>query len=74
MSTILSAKRALRGLLRIVFSRTMLIVLLLVLNIGLTLSFCFGLIRGLYVFLGSMAAFTLVVELIILNSREEVAM
>ena len=53
------------------FSRTMLIVLLLSFNIALTLSFLFGFIQGLSLFLGSMAAFTAVVELLILNSRDD---
>ena len=59
-----------RGLLRMVFSRTMLIVLLLLLNFGLVFSFLFELIQGIPILFGSMVVFTAVMELYVLNSRD----
>ena len=60
-----------RGLLRLIFSRTMLITLLLLFNFALMFFFLFELLQGLPLLFGSIVVFTAVMELIILNSRED---
>ena len=61
-----------RGLLRFIFSRTMLITLLLLFNFALMFFLLFELLQGLPILFGSIVVFTAVMELIILNSREDV--
>lgn len=61
-----------RGLLRFIFSRTMLITLLLLFNFALMFFVLFELLQNLPVLFGSVVAFTAVMELVILNSREDV--
>jgi cardiolipin synthase len=61
-----------RSLLRIVFSRTMLITILLLLNLFYLFSICFDLFRFVPLLFGSIVAFTAVMELIVLNSRDDV--
>ena len=60
-----------RSLLKVLFSRTMIIASLLILNFALVFSFVFDLIQGLPVLFGSLVAFTAVMELIILNGRDD---
>ena len=57
-----------KGLLGLIFSRTTLIVLLLVLNFCLLFSFLLGLVEGLPAYLGSMVVFTALVLIYILNT------
>ncbi len=59
------------GLLRIVFSRTMIIVALLLVNFLLVFSFMFDLFQGLPILFGSMVVFTAIMELFVLNTRED---
>ena len=61
-----------RSLLRIVFSRTMLITLLLILNFLYLLSVIFDLFKFVPVLFGSLVVFTAAMELLILNSRDDV--
>lgn len=61
-----------RGLLRFIFSRTMLITLLLLFNFALIFFLIFELLQGLPLLFGSMVIFTALMELIILNSREDI--
>lgn len=61
-----------RGLLRIVFSRTMLITVLLAVNFLYLFSVLLDLFQVVPILFGSMFAFTAVMELIILNSRNDV--
>lgn len=63
-----------RGLLRILFSRTMLITVMMLLSLALVLSFLFDLIQGLPYLFGSMVIFTAVMELIVLNSGDSTTM
>ena len=67
-----SAKKSRRGLLRIVFSRTMLITLVLIVNFLLLYGFLFDLIQGLPILFGSMVVFTAVMELLVLNGSDSV--
>lgn len=57
-----------RGLLKMVFSRTMMITVLLLANFALVFLLIFKLIEGLPILFGSVILFTAVMELIILNS------
>ena len=61
-----------KGMLKMVFSRTMLITVLLLLNFALAFLMVFKLLEGLPILFGSVIAFTAVMELIILNSRDHV--
>jgi len=61
-----------RSLLRIVFSRTMLITLLLILNFLYLFSVIFDLFKYVPVLFGSMVVFTAVMELMVLNSPNDV--
>ena len=65
-------KKGRRSLMRIVFSRTMLITLLLILNFLYLFSVIFDLFQIVPVLLGSMVVFTAAVEFWILNSRDDV--
>ncbi len=65
----LTMKKSKRGLLKIVFSRTMIITLLLLLNFGLVISIVFELFQGLPIVFGSMVVFTAVMELVVLNTK-----
>jgi len=65
-------KKGKRGLLRIVFSRTMLITLLLLLNFLYLFSILFDLFQMIPILFGSMVVFTAIVELQIINSRDDV--
>ena len=65
-------KNGKRSLLRIVFSRTMLITAVLVLNFLYLFSVIFDFFRFAPILFGSMVVFTAVMELIILNSRDDV--
>lgn len=60
-----------RGLLRIVFSRTMLITLLLLLNFLYLFSIIFDVFQMVPILLGSIVAFTAAMELVVLNSSDE---
>lgn len=59
-----------RSLLRIIFGRTMVIALLLILNFFIMFSFLFELFQGLPFLFGSMVAFTAVMEMYLLNTRD----
>lgn len=59
-----------RGILSIIFSRTMLIILLLLVNFFLLFSFLLGLFEGIPVFMGSMVAFTAVMLVRVLNTDD----
>ena len=61
-----------RGLLRIVFSRTMLITLLLVMNFLLLYAFLFRFIQALPILFGSVVVFTAFMELLVLNGKDSV--
>ena len=61
-----------RGLLRIIFSRTMLITVLLLLNCLYVLSVLFDLFQFVPILFGSMVIFTAAIELGILNSKDNV--
>ena len=61
-----------RSLLRIIFSRTMLITLLLLLNFMYVFSILSDLFQIVPLLVGSMIAFTAVIELVILNSEDNV--
>ena len=61
-----------RSLLRVLFSRTMLITLLLIMSVLYLFSVLFDLFKFVPILFGSMVAFTAVMELIILNSRYDV--
>lgn len=63
-------KKRRRSLLKILFSRTMIIAALLILNFALVFSFVFDVVQGLPVLFGSLVAFTAAMELIILNGRD----
>ena len=65
-------KNSKRSLLRIVFSRTMLITLLLILNFLYLLSILFDFFQQVPILFGSMVVFTAAMELWILNSRDDV--
>ena len=64
-------QKSLGSLFRIVFSRTMIIVVLLLVNFLLVFSFIFDLFQGLPILFGSMVVFTAVMELFVLNTRED---
>ena len=61
-----------RGLLRFIFSRTMLITLLLLFNFAVMFFALFELMQNLPILFGSVVAFTAVMELVILNSRDDI--
>ena len=61
-----------RGLLRIIFSRTMLITVLLILNFLYLLTILLDLFQFVPILFGSMVVFTAIVELQIINSRDDV--
>ena len=61
-----------RGLLQIVFSRTMLVTVLLLLNFLYLFSVIFDLFRFVPILFGSMVVFTAVMELVILNDPNDV--
>lgn len=63
-------RRSRRGLLRIVFSRTMLALFLLVVNCALLLTAAMGLLREVPLLLGSATVYTAVMLLIVINDRE----
>ena len=65
-------KKGKRGLLRIIFSRTMLITLLLLLNFLYLFSILFDLFQMIPLLFGSMVIFTAAVELQIINSSDDV--
>ncbi len=67
-----AVEKSRRGLLKMVFSRTMLITLLLLANFALVFLLIFKLFEGLPILFGSVILFTAVMELIILNSRDHV--
>ena len=67
-----TVKKGKRGLLRIVFSRTMLITVLLLLNFLYLFSVIFDLFKIMPILFGSMVVFTAIVELQIINSRDDV--
>ena len=60
-----SSKKSLLGL---IFSRTTIVILLLILNFFLLFSFLLGLLEGLPAYLGSMVVFTALVLLYVLNT------
>lgn len=64
------ARKSKRGILRIIFGRTTIITLLLLLNFFLIFSFLFDLLQGLPILFGSMVVFTGIMELYILNTRD----
>ena len=66
------AKNGRRSLLRVLFSRTMFITLLLILNFLYLFSVIFDLFQYVPVLFGSMVVITAVMELMILNSRYDV--
>ncbi len=59
-----------KGLVRIVFGRTMVVILLLCLNFVLTFCFLFRLVRYIPIFVGSSAVLVAVMCLVILNTRD----
>lgn len=59
-----------RGIFSIIFSRTMLIIVLLLFNFFLLFSFLLGLFEGIPVFMGSMVAFTAVMLVRVLNTDD----
>ena len=61
-----------RSILRVIFSRTMLITLLLAANFFYIFSILFSLFRAVPILFGSLVVFTAVMELVILNSRNDV--
>ncbi len=63
-----------RSLLRVLFSRTMVITVLFLLNLLLVFAFLFELIQGLPILFGSMVIFTAVMELFIINTRDSTSM
>lgn len=66
-----TSRKGKRGLLRIIFSRTMIITLLLLVNFAVAFSFAFDLIQGLPILFGSTIAFTALLELYIINTRDD---
>jgi len=64
-----AVQKSKRGLLKMVFSRTMVITLLLMANFALVLALGFRVVQGLPIVLGSVLLFTVVMELIVLNGR-----
>ena len=66
-----SAKSGRRSLLRVIFSRTAFITLLLLLNFYYLFSVLFGLFKFVPVLFGSVVVLTAVMELVILNSGTE---
>ena len=67
-----TAKKGRRSLMRIIFSRAMLITLVLILNFLYLFSIVLDLFKFVPVLFGSMVVFTAVMELIILNSDHDV--
>jgi cardiolipin synthase len=67
-----AVEKSRRGLLKMVFSRTMMITVLLLANFALVFLLIFKLIEGLPILFGSVILFTAVMELIILNSPDHV--
>ena len=63
-------KQSRRGLLHILFSRTIIITILLLVNFFLLFSLLFQLFEGIFVIFGSMAAATAVMMIIILNTDD----
>lgn len=61
-------KQGRKGLLGLIFSRTTIVILLLLLNFCLLFSFLLGLLEGLPAYLGSMVVFTALVLIYILNT------
>ena len=61
-------KASKKNLLKLIFSRTTIVVLLLLLNFCLLFSFLLGLLEGLPAYLGSMVVFTGIVLLYVLNT------
>ena len=61
-------KQSKKGLLGLIFSRTTIVILLLILNFFLLFSFLLGLLEGLPAYLGSMVVFTALVLLYVLNT------
>ena len=61
-------KASKKSLLGLIFSRTTIVVLLLILNFCLLFSFLLGLLEGLPAYLGSMVVFTALVLLYVLNT------
>ena len=59
-----------RGLFRIIFSRTMLTLLLLLCNCALLLSLALGLLKDVPLLFGGITVFTAVMLLIVLNDSE----
>lgn len=57
--------------LRIIFSRTMIIVALLLVNFSIVFSFMFDLFQGLPILFGSMVVFTAIMELFVLNTQDD---
>lgn len=64
------AQRSKRSLLRIVFGRTMLIFLLLGINFGIVFYFLFALAKDLPILFGSVEAFTAVMLIHLMNTRD----
>ena len=62
-------KRSKKNLLELIFSRTTLIVLLLIVNFLILFSFLLGFFEGLPAYLGSMVLFTAIVLLYVLNTQ-----
>ena len=67
-----AVKKGKRSLLRIIFSRTMLITVLLALNFLYLFSVIFDLFKFVPTLFGSVVVFTAVMELVILNSHDDV--
>ena len=61
-----------RSLLRVLFSRTMLITLLLIINFFYIFSVLFSLFQAVPILFGSVVVFTAIMELVILNSPNDV--
>lgn len=64
-----AVRKSKRGLLKMVFSRTMVITVLLAANFILAFALAFRVVQGLPIALGSVLLFTAVMELIVLNGR-----
>lgn len=67
-----SHQKGRRGVWKIIFSRTMMITLLLALNVTFVLLFAFRLFQALPILLGSLILFTAVMEIVVLNRRDQV--
>lgn len=64
------AKKSKRGILRIIFGRTMLVVVLMLLNFFLTFSLLFEVFQGIPIIMSSLELFTAVMLIYVLNTRD----